>query len=409
MRKGRGSAALVVAGVVVALAFAPISSGSTGRSAGAVPAPGGSAAATAGAATAGSGWDGTVSLVDDGSGADTGPQPAQPPVEKLKPGQKPPQFVVFSWDGAPENDSHLLASLRALAGRDNARMTFFLRGIDLLPSEKQSLYQPSPHNPGTAVRLPTADQVQATLAQLGKAWLDGDEIATGFNGAFCGSQGAGAWTTADWANEIDQASSFVRFWKTDTGLTDLPPLPFDYQYELVGGRAPCQEGAANRHAAEQSFGWRYDASSPGGAPAWPDQQDGIWNFPLQHLPYPGRASGVLSTDSDFLAVQSAGRSEGDPSAYPAWEQQTRDAYLAAFQHAYDGDRAPLFIGTHLEEWNGGSYVHAAEDVMSAVCRREGVRCVSYRQLADWLDAQDPAVLSHLRAEGAGSAGGTRDV
>ncbi len=39
---------------------------------------------------------------------------------------------------------------------------------------------------------------------------------------------------------------------------------------------------------------------------------------------------------------------------------------------------------------------AMEDVMKDVCRRDGVRCVSFRQVADWLDAQDPKVLAKLR-------------
>lgn len=37
--------------------------------------------------------------------------------------------------------------------------------------------------------------------------------------------------------------------------------------------------------------------------------------------------------------------------------------------------------------------------MKDLCHRDGVRCVSFRQLADWLDAQDPTVLDRLRALG----------
>ncbi|MGW2409322.1 hypothetical protein ACWCXK_33145, partial [Streptomyces sp. NPDC001739] len=41
--------------------------------------------------------------IGDGSTAYTGKQPHQPATpERLAPGQKPPQFVVFSWDGAGE-------------------------------------------------------------------------------------------------------------------------------------------------------------------------------------------------------------------------------------------------------------------------------------------------------------------
>ncbi|MFQ6196832.1 hypothetical protein ACLMMR_21420, partial [Streptomyces sp. NPDC000405] len=31
-----------------------------------------------------------------------------------------------------------------------------------------------------------------------------------------------------------------------------------------------------------------------------------------------------------------------------------------------------------------------------VCPKAGVRCVSFKQLADWLDAQDPRLLADLR-------------
>ena len=31
------------------------------------------------------------------------------------------------------------------------------------------------------------------------------------------------------------------------------------------------------------------------------------------------------------------------------------------------------------------------------CGRQGVRCVSFEELADWLDAQPPAVLARLQA------------
>lgn len=41
-----------------------------------------------------------IRLIGDGSTAFTGGQPHLPKAERLKAGQKPPQFVVFSWDGA---------------------------------------------------------------------------------------------------------------------------------------------------------------------------------------------------------------------------------------------------------------------------------------------------------------------
>src|SRR3954447_13247225 len=53
-----------------------------------------------------------VRLIGDGSTAYTGPQPGQPGAERLRPGQKPPQFVVFSWDGADEDSQRLFSRFR---------------------------------------------------------------------------------------------------------------------------------------------------------------------------------------------------------------------------------------------------------------------------------------------------------
>ncbi|BFV56430.1 hypothetical protein KCMC57_up15340 [Kitasatospora sp. CMC57] len=342
-------------------------------------------------------WDGQVRPIGDGSTSDSGPQPGQVPGEKLAPGQKPPQFVVFSWDGALENDDHLFSRFRRVARENNAQMTFFLTSIYLVPNAKRQLYHPPQHAPGeAAISFPTDDHLKETLHEVGEAWRDGHEIGTHFNGHFCEAKGGGEWSVDEWRSEIEQAYSFVANWKTNTGYKDLPPLPFDFRKELAGGRAPCLEGQKNLLAAAKGYGWRYDASSPGEFQVWPGRKDGIWNFPLQLLPYPGRPVQVLSMDFNFLANQSGDSTEGDPRKYAGWLKETRDGYLNGFERVYNGSRAPLFIGNHFETWNGGIYMQAVEDVMKSVCRRDGVRCVSFRQLADWLDAQDPKVLERLR-------------
>ncbi|MFF4290613.1 hypothetical protein ACFY0R_35695, partial [Streptomyces sp. NPDC001633] len=75
--------------------------------------------------------------IGDGSTAYTGKQPHQPAMpERLAPGQKPPQFVVFSWDGAGEVGNGLFPRFRKLARDHNASMTFFLSGLYLLPESK---------------------------------------------------------------------------------------------------------------------------------------------------------------------------------------------------------------------------------------------------------------------------------
>jgi hypothetical protein len=342
-------------------------------------------------------WDGKTKVIGDGSTSYTGPQPDQPKIKKLKPGEKPPQFVVFSWDGALENGDHLFSRFRQVARESDAHMTFFLSGMYLLPKYKSDLYQPPMHKRGSAaISFPTDEHIRETLEQLRGAWQEGNEIGSHFNGHFCGAKGGGEWTTQQWKSEAEQAYSFVEQWKTNTGFTDIEPLPFDYDEELAGGRAPCLEGQKNLIPAIKSLGWRYDASSPGDFQIWPSKIDGIWNFPLQLVPYPESEKQVLSMDFNFLFNQSGDSTEGDPAKYAEWERLTREGYLNGFERVYNGSRAPLFIGNHFETWNGGIYMQAIEDVMRSVCKRQGVRCVSFKQLADWLDAQDPKVLDKLR-------------
>ncbi|MEU4209300.1 hypothetical protein AB0F13_04695 [Streptomyces sp. NPDC026206] len=342
-------------------------------------------------------WDGKVHVLGDGSTSYTGPQPKLAKPEKLKPGEKPPQFVVFSWDGALENDDRLFSHFREVARQNNAQMTYFLTGIYLLPKADRKQYEPPRHKAGEAAIDFTSDaHIKDTLEQLRGAWLEGNEIGTHFNGHFCGKGGGGDWTTDEWKKEIDQAYSFVQNWKTNTGFKDVDPLPFDYKKELVGGRAPCLEGQKTLIPAAKSLGWRYDASSPGDFQLWPSKIDGIWNFPLQLLPYPQSERQVLSMDFNFLYNQSGDNTNGDPAKRAEWQRLTREGYLNGFERVYNGSRAPLFIGNHFEDWNGGIYMKAMEDVMKSVCRRDGVRCVSFRQVADWLDAQDPKVLAKLR-------------
>lgn len=334
-------------------------------------------------------------LVGDGSTALTGAQPHQPRPTALAPGEEPPQFVVFSWDGAGEDGTGQFSRFRRIAREHDAAMTFFLSGIYLLPERERERYRPPGREPGASDIAYLSDQhIADTLAQLRAAWLEGHEIATHFNGHFCGPGGVASWSPADWRSEIEQATWIVRHWKTTTGFDDLPPLPFDYERELVGGRAPCLEGQDALLTAAAQMGFRYD-SSGNGRQVWPGKREGLWDLPLQSVPMPGRSFETLSMDYNFMVNQS-GPADGDPERYPAWEEQMREGLLAAFDRAYQGNRAPLIIGNHFNEWNGGIYMNAVEDVITEVCPRRDVRCVSFRQLVDWLDAQDYRVLATLR-------------
>ncbi|QNT95637.1 lipoprotein [Streptomyces griseofuscus] len=342
-------------------------------------------------------WDGKTHVLGDGSTSDTGPQKGTLKPVPLKPGEKPPQFVVFSWDGALEGDDHLFSHYREMAKEYNAHMTFFLTGIYLLPKSKKDLYHGPMHEAGdAAIDYPTDGHIRTTLEQLRLAYEQGNDIGTHFNGHFCGAKGGGDWSVQQWKSEIDQFYSFVENWKTNTGYTDIPPLPFDFKQEVTGGRAPCLEGQPNLLKAIKSYGWRYDASSPGDFQIWPAKKDGVWDFPLQMLPYENGKFQGLSMDFNFLYNQSNGETDGDPAKYAQWEQQTVDSYMAGFNRVYYGSRAPLFFGNHFEHWNGSIYMKSIDQIIPKICTKKGVKCVSFKELADWMDVQKPSTLAALR-------------
>ncbi|MEU9365369.1 hypothetical protein AB0D78_13485 [Streptomyces avermitilis] len=345
-----------------------------------------------------------VRLIGDGSTSYTGAQPHLPRPERLKPGQKPPQFVVFSWDGAGEDSQRLFSHFRKVAKDNNASMTYFLSGVYMLPEEKRDLYKPPEHSPGRSdIGFNDEHGIKETAKQLRLAWLEGSEIGTHFNGHFCGKGGGvGEWSVEEWKDEIAQAKSFVKSWKTNADLQEAAPLPFDYDKELIGARTPCLEGQENFVKAARDLGFRYDTSGVNHQ-IWPRKREGLWDLSMQLVPFPGHSYEQLTMDYNFMVNQSGTQTQGDPAKRQLWGDQMRDGLLEGFRRAYDGNRAPLIIGNHFESWNGGTYMRAVQEVIESVCTMDEVRCVSFHQLADWLDAQDPQVLQKLRKLTVGEA------
>ncbi|MFG2607591.1 hypothetical protein ACGFT2_29205 [Streptomyces sp. NPDC048514] len=343
-------------------------------------------------------------LLGDGSTAYTGGQPHLPTPARLEPGAKPPQFVVFSWDGAGEDSQKLFSHFRKVARENNATMTYFLSGVYTLPEEKRDLYKPPQHPQGSSdIGFNDKQGIADTLKQVRLAWLEGNEIGTHFNGHFCGPDGGvGEWSVAEWKSEIAQAKQFVKSWKTNAGMSKAAPLPFDYDKELIGGRTPCLEGQKNFMKAARQLNFRYDSSGVNDQ-VWPKKKEGLWDLSMQLVPFPGHTYEQLTMDYNFMVNQSGTETQGDPDKFDYWGDQMRDGLIKGFYRAYDGNRAPLIIGNHFESWNGGTYMRAIDEVVREVCNKPEVRCVSFHQLADWLDAQDPATLKRLRTLEVGEA------
>ena len=342
-------------------------------------------------ATAPENPDPAASTPASATGETTPPPPPPPPdwLRKLAPGEVPPQFVLFSFDGAG-SDAHWQRML-PLARRSNAHVTAFLTGLYLVPDNESKRYTGPGHRPGaSSVGFGGSEaEVARRIENLTAARADGHEIGTHYNGHFCaGSEPSGRkWTTAQWNAELDQ---FFRFLREAPGL-DLP------DGTVQGGRTPCLESKPDQlYPALLRHGMSYDSSGVAGSLAWPALTSGVWEFPMPTVTVPALGKRVVMMDYNFW--YSMNQAKDEPQKAAQFTDWTLQAYERAYDAAFTGNRAPLVVGNHFNNWNGGAFSTAAERFLADVCVREQTVCATYGEVITWMTMQDPAVLAALQAE-----------
>ena len=304
-----------------------------------------------------------------------------------EPADRPPQFVIVSFDGA--GDAVDLREWMAAGDRLDARFTFFLSGVYLLAGDQSFRYVPPQHPRGASdigfAIKPDDTDVRTGIRDLVMALDDADaggyEIASHFNGHFCGRwPGAVArWGPSAWRQELDQFDALVRNVRENNAVAvDLHIKP------VVGTRTPCLEGNLGMlRTVLAERGMRYDASLAGYAGRWP-WRDGVWVFPIPLIPVAGESFATLASDYNFYLNQT-GASDVDATEAPALAEQAYQSLRGYFDASYAGDRAPISIAFHFEDWNHGAYRDALLHLLLDVCGREDVRCTTYRDLVNWLD------------------------
>ncbi|HKJ12903.1 MAG TPA: polysaccharide deacetylase [Ornithinimicrobium sp.] len=324
------------------------------------------------------------------------------PMEKLKKGQKPPQFVIFSFDGGAGH-TNWQRFLDAAEVHD-ARFTTFLTGLYLLGdrAEEKAVYDGPGHAPGVASigYGGPRPQILTQVDDLNEAYSRGHEIGTHYNGHFCaGHEPSGDdWTTADWDSELEQFFAMMRGWKQMNGYPDdvddlrVPP-------EAVrGGRTPCLEGQWDELVpAWKAHGLTYDSSIPSPSPgiSWPERKDGIWEFAMPFAYSP--AFGMTTVmDYNFWVSYNGGVSQ--PETAPEVRAKVRETYDYLFEQTYDGNRAPLLVAGHFNRWNGDSFNPPTADFMKEVCGEPDTYCATYQDVIAWMELQDPAVLEEILAQ-----------
>mgnify|MGYP000851111879 CR=1 FL=1 len=177
-------------------------------------------------------------------------------------------------------------------------------------------------------------------------------------------------------------------WRTELvdheRISELLDLP-----RPVGFRAPFLEYNEAMYTALAAHGTRYDASRPGGR-AWPTRHpSGIWLFSIPNVIVPPGRRALFFDDNlrELLLplAHAAGKSGRDA------ERHIDDAYyqaaMAEFQERYRGERPPFLISGH------GNFRGGILRVMRNVCGLPDVRCATFTEAVEYLDAH-PELAGH---------------
>jgi hypothetical protein len=98
-------------------------------------------------------------------------------------------------------------------------------------------------------------------------------------------------------------------------------------------------------------------------------------------------------DYNFFVTQS--HAENDPPNYELYRDQMFQSYVDYFKSNYEGNRAPVHIGHHFANYQGGIYRAALKAFARKVCKLPEVRCATYSELADFMDQTPPSTLEAI--------------
>jgi hypothetical protein len=320
---------------------------------------------------------------------------------RLRPGQRPPQFVVVSFDGVGWHQEwqHWMA----VARRVPFRFTGFLSGTYLLSDATRDRYHPPYYPPGTSeIGWGTPADLPVEIADLNRAVAAGMEVGTHFNGHFCATaglpSGGNTWSTHDWDVELDQFFHLLRDYRTDNALAASIELRV-HAGDVTGDRTPCLEGhPAALYPALAVHDFAYDASFTRPALTWPtrDRRSGLWQIGMTTFPLHGTDHPVTTMDYNYFFTQRGGV-DGTLAQARADQRQVRATYDDLYRRSWHGNRAPVVLGNHFNDWNHGAYVDALTSFVLHTCGRPETECVPFRDLVAWLDVQRPATLARLGA------------
>lgn len=316
------------------------------------------------------------------------------PKVKYQVSSSTPQFVLFSFDGSKSvnmlNDTLDFERTMSLNGKP-LHFTYFINAAYFLTPDNAKLYQAPGQSAGISninFSSTTAD-IAVRIRTFNTAYNLGNEIGSHTVGHFDGSR----WSYDDWKKEFVSFDVLMR----NVQENNLP-TPIDspvFLDSIKGFRAPDLGVNDNLYKVLSEFHFTYDTSGVARVDTWPRKDSyGIWHIPLAEITV-GKGHQVLSMDYNFFKLQSNVK-EKAVKGTPLWDtffDQMFNAYTDYFNTNYNGNRAPIIIAGHFSKWNDGVYWEVMKKFADSVCGRPEVKCVTYKELVDYLDTVGvPAIV-----------------
>jgi peptidoglycan/xylan/chitin deacetylase (PgdA/CDA1 family) len=302
-------------------------------------------------------------------------------------GDRPPQFVLLAFDGSLNLD--FWQESRAFARNANVKFTYFMSGVYFIPDAQKRGYV-APHGMGAGKSAigwgGDAAAIALRYKQVEAARSEGHEMGSHANGHFDGT----SWTEADWKSEFDQFDKII--WE---GVGVTPNLGFQPS-DSIGFRAPQLGQSPALYTVLANHGYQYDTSKTAAINYWPQQINGVWNFPLAQLRIVGSGKKTLSMDYNFYVADSKGLP--DVANKETYKKQMIDTYMQYFESNYFGNRAPVHIGHHFSKWNGSAYWEAMQTFARRVCSLPEVKCGTYKELLAFVNENKEKLSSYQRGE-----------
>jgi len=167
---------------------------------------------------------------------------------------------------------------------------------------------------------------------------------------------------------------------------------------LRGFRAPLLSTNGTLAPALEKLGYRYDGSEayPMEWGKWPFKKKdaNVWEIPMAQIPIAGTAKTQVAMDYNFYVFDSKAIPDPDNSAF--YQERWYQSLMNYFRHNYYGNRAPIHIGAHFDDYNGRAYFTGFFRFARAVCHKPEVVCITGSDLIRKMQSLGPDRIAQLQ-------------